>query len=92
VSFAVMGFAHREVVRETHETDPRCHDAMFHGQCNCGDAPLFYGVADQPDGPVAQGSRGGEQHDVYVVFYEFAADLGCRVLYERGRVVDGSHE
>ena len=92
MSFAVTWFAHREVVRERHESDPRCPDAVLHGQCDSGDAPRFHGVADQPDGPVAKGSRRGEQHDVYVVFHEFAGDLGGRVLYEWGQVVDGSHK
>jgi hypothetical protein len=92
VLFGVTWFAHREIVRERHEADPRRHDAVLHGQCDGGDAPRFYCVADQSDGPVAQGSRGGEQHDVYVVFYEFPGDLGGRLLYERGRVVDGSHK
>ena len=87
-----MGFAHREVVRERHETDPRCPDAVLHGKCNGGDPPVFDGVADQSDGPVAQGSRGSEQHDVYMVLYEFAGDLGGRILYQMGRVVDGSHK
>ena len=92
VPFGVMGFAHREVVRERHEADPRRHDAVLHGQCNCRDVPLFYGVADQPDGPVTKGSRRSEQHDVYVVFYEFAGDFRGRLLHELGRIVDGSHK
>jgi hypothetical protein len=53
VSFAIMGFAHREVVWEGYEADPRRADAVLHGQGNGGDAPFFHGVADQPDGPVA---------------------------------------
>jgi hypothetical protein len=92
VPFAVMEFSHREVVRERHEADPRRPDTVLHGQCNGRDAPFFYGVADQSDGPVAQGSRGREQHDVYVVFHQKTGDLGCRVLYQLGRVVDGSHK
>jgi hypothetical protein len=80
VSFAVAWFAHREVVREGYEADPRGHDAMLHGQRDGGDTPLFYGVADQSYGPVAQGSRGGEQHDVYFVIHQFAGDLGGRSL------------
>jgi hypothetical protein len=53
VLLAIMGFAHREVVWEGDEADPRRADAVLHGQGNGGDAPFFYGVADQPDGPVA---------------------------------------
>ena len=92
VSLAVTWFTHREVVRERHEADPRRPDAVLHGQRNGGDAPLFYGVADQSDGPVAQGSRGREQHDVNLVFHQVACDFGGRFLYELGRVVDGSHK
>jgi hypothetical protein len=92
VPFAVMGFAHREVVREGHEADTWCSDTVLHGQGNGGDVPFFYRVADQPDGPVAQGSRRREQHDVYLVFYQFAGDFGGRAFYQRGRVVDGSHK
>ena len=92
MSFAVMGFAHREVVREGHEADTWRSDTVFHGQGNGRDAPFFYRVADQPDGPVAQGSRRREQHDVYLVFYEFVGDFGGRTFYQRGRVVDGSHK
>ncbi len=88
----VTWFAHREVVRERHEADPRRPYVVFHGQCDSGEAPCFYGVADQPDGPVAKGSRRGEQHDVYLVFHEFAGDFGGRAVHQRGRVVDGSHE
>jgi hypothetical protein len=90
VSFAIMGFAHREVVWEGYEADPRRADAVLHGQGNGGDAPFFYRVADQPDGPVAQGSRRREQHDIYLVFYQIAGDFGGRAFYQRGRVVGGS--
>jgi hypothetical protein len=76
-----MGFAHREVVWEGYEADPRRADAVLHGQGNGGDAPSFYRVADQPDGPVAQGSRRREQHDVYLVFYQFAGDFGGRIFH-----------
>jgi hypothetical protein len=48
-----MGFAHREVVWEGYEADPRRVDAVLHGQGDSGDALFFYRVADQPDGPVA---------------------------------------
>jgi hypothetical protein len=92
VTLAVTWFAHREVVRERHEADPRRPDTMLHGQCNGGDIPALDSGADQSNGPVAQGSRRSEQHNVYVVFYQFAGDLGCRVLYQLGRVVDGSHK
>ena len=92
VPLAVTWFAHREVVRERHEADPRRPDTVLHGQCNSRDAPFFYGVADQPDGPVAQGSRGREQHDVYVVFYQKTGDFRGRLLHELGRIVDGSHK
>jgi hypothetical protein len=92
VRFAIMRFAHREVVREGHEADTWRYDTVLHGQGDGGDAPFFYRVADQPDGPVAQGSRRREQHDVYLVFYQFAGDFGGRAFYQRGRVVDGSHK
>ncbi len=92
VPFAVTWFAHREIVRERHEADPRRPDAVLHGQCNGRDTAAFDSGADQSNGPVAQGSRGSEQHNVYVVFHQFAGDLGCRVLYQLGRVVDGSHK
>jgi hypothetical protein len=92
VRFAIMRFAHREVVREGHEADTWRYDTVLHGQGDGGDAPLFYRVADQPDGPVAQGSRRREQHDVYLVFYEFAGDFGSCAFYQRSRVVDGSHK
>jgi hypothetical protein len=92
VSFAIMGFAQREIVWEGYEADPRRADAVLHSQRNGGDAPFFYRVADQPDGPVAQGSRRREQHDVYLVFYQFASDFGGRAFYQQGRVVDGSHK
>jgi hypothetical protein len=92
VSFAVVGFAHWKVVWEGYEADPRRADAMLHSQGNGGDAPFFYRVADQPDGPVAQGSRRREQHDVYLVFYQVAGDFGGRAFCQRGRVVDGSHK
>ena len=92
MSFAVMRFAHREVIREGHEANTWRYDIMLHGQGDGGDAPLFYRVADQPDGPVAQGSRRREQHDVYLVFYEFAGDFGSCAFYQRSRVVDGSHK
>jgi hypothetical protein len=87
-----MGFAHREVIREGHEANTWRYDIMLHGQGDGGDAPLFYRVADQPDGPVAQVSRRREQHDVYLVFYEFASDFGSCAFYQRSRVVDGSHK
>jgi hypothetical protein len=87
-----MGFAHGEVVREGYEADARSADTVLHCQGNGGDAPFFYGVADQPDGPVAQGSGRREQHCVYLVFYQFAGDFGGRAFYQRGRVVDGSHK
>jgi hypothetical protein len=87
-----MGFAHREVIREGHEANTWRYDIMLHGQGDGGDAPLFYRVADQPDGPVAQVSRRREQHDVYLVFYEFAGDFGSCAFYQRSRVVDGSHK
>src|SRR5215213_4060995 len=92
MAFAVTWFAHRQVIWEGHEADPRRSDAVLHGQRDGGDAPSFYGVADQSDGPVAQGSRGGEQHAVHPVFYQFACNLGGRLLYQRGWVVDGSHK
>jgi hypothetical protein len=76
-----MGSAHREVVREGYKADPRRADAVLHGQGNGGDAPFFYGVADQSDGPVTQGSRWREQHDIYLVFYQLAGDVGGRALY-----------
>ena len=81
MAFAVAWFAHREVVWKWHEAYPRRPDAAFHGQRDGGDAPLFYGVADQSDGPVAQGSRGREQHDVHLIFDQFAGDFGGRLLY-----------
>src|SRR3712207_3333219 len=87
-----MGFAHREVVWKGYETDARRTDTVLHGQGNGGYAPLFYRVADQPDGPVAQGSRRREQHDVHPVFYQFAGDFGGRIFYKGGRVVDSSHK
>ena len=92
VLFAVTGFAHREVVGERHEGDSWRDHAVLHGQRNGGDAPSLYGVADQSDGPVAQGSRGREQHDVDLVFHQFACDLGGGVLYQRGRVVNCAHK
>jgi hypothetical protein len=92
VSFAIVGFAHREVVWEGYEADPRRADTMLHCQGNGGDAPFFYRVADQPDGPVAQGSRRREQHDVRPVFYEVAGDFGGCLFYQWCRVVDGSHK
>jgi hypothetical protein len=92
VSFAVVGFAHRKVVWEGHEADPWRTDAVLHGQGNGGDAPFFYRVADQPDGPVAKGSGRREQHEVYLIFDQLAGDFGGRVFYQRGRVVDRSHE
>jgi hypothetical protein len=81
VPLVVMGFAYREVVWERHKADPRRSDAVLHGEGNGGDAPFFYGVADQSDGPVAQGSRGREQHDVHLIFDQFAGDFGGRLLY-----------
>jgi hypothetical protein len=90
VLLAIMGFAHREVVWEGDETDPRRADAVLHSQGNGGDAPFFHGVADQPNGPVTQGSGRREQHDVHPVFYQFAGDFGGHAFYQR--VVDGSHK
>src|SRR5919112_6007125 len=75
-----------------HEADPRRPDAVLHGQGDGGYAPLLYGVADQPDGPVAQGSRGREQHRVDAVVDQLFGDLGGRLLYQGGRVVYGAHE
>ena len=92
VTLTVPGFAHREVVRERHEADPWRTDTMLHGQRDGRDAPLFYGAADQPDGPVTQGSGRREQHRLHTILHQFARDLGGRLLYERGRVVDCSHE
>jgi hypothetical protein len=92
VLLAVMGSAHREVVREWYEADPRRADAVLHGQGNGGDGPFFYSVADQPDGPVAQGSGRCEQYNVYLVFYQLAGDFGGRAFYQRGRIVDGAHK
>jgi hypothetical protein len=63
-----MGSAHGEVIWEGYEADARRADAVLHSQGYGGDAPLFYGVADQPDGPVAQGSGRREQYYVYLVF------------------------
>ena len=53
VPLAVTWFAHREVVREGHEADPRRPDAVLHGQCNGRDTAPFYSGADQSNGPVA---------------------------------------
>ena len=92
VSFAVVGFAHWKVVWEGYEANPRRADAMLHSQGNGGDAPFFYRVADQSDGPVAKGSGRREKNDVYLVFYQFAGDFGGRAFYQRGRVVDGAHK
>ena len=58
VSFVIPRLAHREVVREGDESDPRRPNTALHSQRDRGDAPPFYGFAYQPDGPVAQGSGG----------------------------------
>jgi hypothetical protein len=92
VSFAVMGVAHREVVWEGYEADARRADAVLHAQGYGGDAPYFYRVADQPDGPVAKGSGRREKYDVYLVFYQVASDFGSCHFFQRGQVVDGSHK
>ena len=84
--------AHRQVVGKVYETDARRFDSMLHGERDGGDAALFDGVADQPDGPVAQGSGRREQHRIDAVFYEFSGHLGGRLLDERRRVVDGAHK
>ena len=88
----VSWLPHGQVVREGHETDPRRSYPMLHGQRDGGDSVLFYGVANQPDGPVAKGSGGREQHRVDAVFDEFSGNLWGRRFDERGRVVDGAHE
>ena len=56
VNFSIPRFSHREVVREGNEGNPWRPDVALHGERDGGDAPLLYGVAYQPYGPVAQGS------------------------------------
>ena len=80
VPFPVPWLAQRQVVREGHEADPRREYAVLHGQRDGGDAPLFYGVADQPDGPVAEGSGGGQEHSIDPVLYHFFGDFGSCLL------------
>ena len=92
MSSAVVGFAHREIVWKGYEADPWRTDAVLHGQGNGGDAPFFYRFADQPDGPVAQGSGRREKYDVYLVFDQLAGYFGGRAFYQRGRVVYSSHK
>ena len=87
-----MGFAHGKVVRKGYEADARRADAVLHSQGYGRDAPFFYGVADQPDGPMAQGSGRCEQHEIHLVFYQFVGDFGGRLFYQTGRVMDGSHK
>ena len=92
MALPISPFAHRQIVGMGHEPDARCLDAVLHGQGDGGDSALFYGVADQPDGPVTEGSGGREQYRVDAVFDEFSGYLGGRRFDERGRVVDGAHE
>ena len=49
-------------------------------------------MADQPNGPVAQGSGRRKEYDVYLVFYQLAGDFGGCAFYQRGRIVDGAHK
>jgi hypothetical protein len=92
VPIYISWLAHRQVVGEGHEADPRRRDAVLHGQRDGWDAPLFYGVADQPDGPVAKWSGGREQHRIDVVFDQFFGDFGGCLFDERCGVVDGTHK
>ena len=75
VPIPVPRLAHRQVVGKRHEADPRRRYTVLHGQRDGWDAPLFYGVADQPDGPVAQGSGGREQHRIDPVFDQSFGDF-----------------
>ncbi len=83
---------HGEVVRERHESDPRRRDLPLHGESDRWHSPLFDGPAYQPHGPVAQGSRGREQHDGYPILRELARHLGGGVPGERTSVVYGAHK
>ncbi len=58
VASTVARLPHRAVVRERNPGHPRRLDPILHGQRHRRYPPPLYGVADQPDGPVAQRSRG----------------------------------
>ena len=92
VPIHVSRLAHRQVVGKRHEADPRRRYTVLHGQRDGWDAPLFYGVADQPHGPVAKWSGGCEQHRIDAVFDQFYGDFGGCLFDERCGVVDGAHK
>ncbi len=92
VTLPVTRLAHRQIVRERYEPYPRRPDTVLHGERDGGDAALFYGVADQPDGPVAQGSGGREQDDVHPILCELARHLRGGAPGEQASVVYGAHK
>lgn len=89
---SLPGLPHGEVVRERHEGDPRRRDIPLHRERDRRHSFLFDSPAYQPHGPVAQGSRGREQHYVHAVFGEPARHSGGGALGERASVVYGPHE
>ena len=92
VSLSVLRLPHREVIWERNKGNPRRRNASLHRERNRRDAFLLDGYAYQSHGPVAQGSRRSEQHNVYPIVYELLCDLGGSSPDERSRVVYGTHE
>jgi hypothetical protein len=92
VSFSLLRLPHREIIWERNEGNPRRRNPFLHRERNRRDTLLLDGHAYQPHGPMAQGSRRSEQHNVYPIVYELLRDLGGSSPDERSGVAYGAHE
>src|SRR5215210_242524 len=88
----LVGLPHREVVRERHEGHPRRRHSPLHRERDRRYTLLLDGPADQPHGPVTQGSRGREQHGVHSVLDKLPHHLGSGPLDERSGLMDSRHK
>jgi hypothetical protein len=92
VSFSLLRLPHRKVIWERNEGNPRGCNVSLHRERDRRDTLLLDDPAYQPHGPVAQGSRRSEQHDIHPIIYELSRDLGGGSPDERGGVVYGAHK
>ena len=92
VAPTITRLAHREVVRKLNPRHPRRLDPILHRERHRRYPPHLYGGAHQPDGPVAQRSRGREQHRLHPVLRQLPGDLGRGLVGERTGVVNGPHK
>ena len=92
VNLGDSGLAHRVVVRERHPRHPRRGYAFLHRERHRRYSTALDLLADQPHGPVAQGSGRRQEDRVHPVADELPGYLRRGLLDQGTGVVDRAHE